>query len=129
MQEICVFVKGVVYKNNSKGFALSVWGVVGEPLHVIEHKEMTAYGAEKIALQDAVKTLCADDVVLHVFSNQKPLIDSLNNNKAQNMPLSKSSGSCDFTWVSLKDSPAPLLKLREMAMQEVEKRGRARLVN
>ena len=33
----------------------------------------------------------------------------------------------DFIWCPLKESPDDLLRLRNMAMQEVQKRGKARV--
>jgi len=138
MQEINVYVKGVVYQNKGKGYALSAWAVKGEPVHYIEHDVESAYGAEKIALYDALKHLHSDDVILHVYSNQKALIDGCNKLQymvSQGQSLGSQSISpfggtldCDYIWCPLKESPDDLLRLREMAMQEVEKRGKARFV-
>jgi len=135
MQEINVYVKGVVYQNKGKGFALSAWRVEGMPAHYIEHENSSAYGAEWDAMRDAVETLGDDDRLLHVFSNQKAMIDKVNriqyefNQKKIKIPaLTKYIATqCDYVWCPLKESPADLLRLRDMAMREVEKRGKARV--
>lgn len=133
MQEINVYVKGVVYQNKGKGFALSAWAVKGEPVHFIEHEVNSAYHAESVAIRDAVETKGADDTILHIFSNQKAMIDSLNKMQYQHHQYGsefdlipqRALTECDFVWCPLKESPADLLRLREMAMQEVDKRGKA----
>ena len=137
MQEINVYVKGVVYQNKGKGFALSAWAVKGEPVHYIEHEVNSAYNSEYVALCDAVEKKHADDVVLHIYSNQKDLIDNLSRIKRQydaqekklNLPdyQRRIITGCDFTWCPLKESPNDLLRLRDMAMREVKKRGKARV--
>lgn len=135
MQEINVYVKGVVYQNKGKGFALSAWAVKGEPVHYIEHDVNSAYHAESVAIRDAVDKKASDDTILHIYSNQKALIDSLNRIQyeahtkkldAPDMPSCMIT-DCDFIWKPLKESPADLLRLRDMAMREVEKRGKARV--
>ena len=135
MQEINVYVKGVVYQNKDKGYALSAWAVKGEPVHYIEHEIESAYGAEWEAMRHAVESKGSDDTILHIFSNQKAMIDKINriqyecHNRKIDMPdLPKYiTTQCDFVWVPLKESPADLLRLRDIVMREVEKRGKARV--
>ena len=132
MQEINVYVKGVVYQNKGKGFALSAWAVKGEPVHYIEHENESAYGAEWQAMYNAIESLGREDTILHVFSNQKAMIDKLNRNQYEDhtKQLITPKGIvtvCDFVWEPLKECSANLFRLREMAMREVEKRGKARV--
>lgn len=132
MQEINVYVKGVVYQNKGKGFALSAWAVKGEPVHYIEHENESAYVAESIAMRDAIDKKGSDDTVLHFYSNQKALVDSLNRVQHEDhtkviITKNGSMTGCIFVWCPLKESPDDLLRLRDMAMREVEKRGKARV--
>ena len=126
MQEINVYVKGVVYQNKGKGFALSAWAVKGEPVHYIEHDVESAYGAEREAVICAILHFHKLDVRLHIFSNQKALMTQGNNHTLPAIdPILQDR--CDFTWCPLNESPDDLLRLRDMAMREVEKRGKARV--
>lgn len=126
MRDINVYVKGVVYKNQGNGFALSAWAVKGEPVHYIEHENESAYGAERESVINAILNLHHISSWLHFYSNQKALMGQGNNHTLPTIhPIVQAR--CDFTWCPLKESPADLLRLREMAMQEVEKRGKARV--
>jgi len=126
MQEINVYVKGVVYQNKGKGFALSAWGVKGLGIHFIEHEIESAYGAEREAVINAILNLHKADARLHFYSNQKALMGQGNNHALPTiLPIVQER--CDFTWCPLNESPEPLLFLREKAMKEVAKRGKARV--
>ncbi len=126
MQEINVYVKGVVYQNKGKGFALSAWAVKGEPVHYIEHDVESAYGAELEAIVNAIINLNELEARLHFYSNQKALMTQGNKRMIPTIrPIIQEH--CDFTWCPLKESPDDLLRLRDMAMREVEKRGKARV--
>jgi len=125
MQEINVYVKGVVYGNAGKGLALSAWGVIGKPIQFIEHEEESSFGAERKALIDAIKHLYNEDTKLHFYSNLKPLMSQGENKRIPDVSTQVQE-NCEFVWFPVYESPAPLVVLRKRAMQDIEKRAKAR---
>lgn len=112
--EIKVYVKGVL----EKGVTLSMWGISGEKPKVIVYNTVkTAFAAEHEAVLEAIDNLASQDKKLVIYSNNKPLMQRMSKEKSI-------TGNIEYRWVSLAESPRPLLALRDMAIKTARNMAR-----